>query len=1327
MLADRTPRLAAFRRLVCGAATIALVATGSAAMPGVAQAASPPAEVSAQSDNVIVDGPNGAVNAIAKGSDGTTYMTGSFTAFGPQTGSAAMVNKTTGALDRTFPWVNGNVSAVAPDGSGGYYIGGSFTMILGQTRNCLAQIDADGDLTSWNPNVTLSGTCVNAIAVSGGLVYIGGTFLKVGTANRNRIAAVNASDGSVAAWNPNANNTVSALVVDGDYLYAGGSFSTIGGSSRSRIAALNKSDGTATDWNPNAAGGNVNCLLLSNGLVYAGGSFSSIGGQTRSQLAAVEQDDATATDWDPNASGAINTMALSGSTLYVGGLFSTFGPTGQTVTRNKIAAFDLTSGSLTSWDPNADQVINAIVATDDAIYVGGNFANIGGQSRSRFAALSPSDGTASSLNPQPNGEVLTLAVGTDSIFLGGKFTMVGPTTTRNYAAAIDSDGSLTSWNPSLSAAGLAIAASGSSVYVGGSFTSVNTDATSTSRNHIAEFNTSTGTVTSWNPGSSSTPSSRGVNGDINTIAVDQNRVYIGGAWNQVDGLSQFQKLAAISRTDGTFWSGFPVIGSGNGVNTLCLSGTQLFVGGNFSKLNSSNGFSNVAAIDVSGSSPTVSSWKPAVGGSSEQVWVIAASSDTLYLAGSFGNVGSSTRNRVAAFAITPTLSSTPNSWNPSISNGVRALAISGGIVYLGGIFNVGKLAAVSATGSGTNLSWAAGDPVSGESVKALIANDGTVSVAGAFGGMVTASGPPTQNLTLVPTVDQTVTFNANDGTTSTTSQTTNKTTPLAANTFTRNTYAFAGWGTSAGGPVVYADGADYSFTSDITLYAQWQQSVVTFDPNGGDGTLSYQGGVISTPLNSNTFTRAGYTFAGWGASAGGPVTYADGASYAFTSSTTLYAQWAANQTVTFDGNGGSGTMTPQVTGVPTTLTANTFTNPGYNFTGWGTSSGGPVVYADGATYPFDADITLYAQWIHANRTVTFDANGGYGTMAPQVANSPTALTSNSFTRASYTFAGWGTSASGPVVYSDGVAYPFDADTTLYAQWIHANQAVTFDANGGTGTMAPQIANSPDALRLNAFQRSGFTFIGWSTTASGPPTYADGAAYPFDADITLFAQWSANPVPEDTPLPPPLDSKCAYNSCANADLSRIDLSNMNLTGINFAGADLSYSNLVGATLNGNSFSQANLKGANLRKAVVTNTNFSGANLKGANLSLTDLRGAIFVSAQRSISRANLSGANLSRAKLMKTDLNGVHLTRANLTRANLRGANLTRAQLVRANLTRTQLASVTAYRANFNHALFKHANLRGARLAGSTFKHATFQSTKLPSFSCTLRATSTRGC
>lgn len=81
-------------------------------------------------------------------------------------------------------------------------------------------------------------------------------------------------------------------------------------------------------------------------------------------------------------------------------------------------------------------------------------------------------------------------------------------------------------------------------------------------------------------------------------------------------------------------------------------------------------------------------------------------------------------------------------------------------------------------------------------------------------------------------------------------------------------------------------------------------------------------------------------------------------------------------------------------------------------------------------------------------------------------------------------------------------------------------AVTFDANGGSGSMNDQVGTTAAALTANTFSKSGSTFTGWATTAGGSVAYADGASYDFTANITLYAVWSAaaTPAPTNPPIP-----------------------------------------------------------------------------------------------------------------------------------------------------------------------------------------------------------------
>lgn len=75
-----------------------------------------------------------------------------------------------------------------------------------------------------------------------------------------------------------------------------------------------------------------------------------------------------------------------------------------------------------------------------------------------------------------------------------------------------------------------------------------------------------------------------------------------------------------------------------------------------------------------------------------------------------------------------------------------------------------------------------------------------------------------------------------------------------------------------------------------------------------------------------------------------------------------------------------------------------------------------------------------------------------------------------------------------------------------------NFTVSFDANGGTGSMNVQSASSATNLTANAYTLSGSTFSGWNTAANGSGTsYADAASYSFAANITLYAQWTAGQI------------------------------------------------------------------------------------------------------------------------------------------------------------------------------------------------------------------------
>ncbi|MGA8297602.1 MAG: InlB B-repeat-containing protein [Acidimicrobiales bacterium] len=153
-------------------------------------------------------------------------------------------------------------------------------------------------------------------------------------------------------------------------------------------------------------------------------------------------------------------------------------------------------------------------------------------------------------------------------------------------------------------------------------------------------------------------------------------------------------------------------------------------------------------------------------------------------------------------------------------------------------------------------------------------------------------------------------------------------------------------------------------------------------------------------------------------------------------------------------------------------------------------------------------------------TVTFDANGGSGTISTEssTAGAAKALTSNAFTFAGYTFTGWNTAANGSgTAYTDGETYPFNANVTLYAQWSANSEDVSFNANGGRGTISAESYTTgvAKALTANVFSFAGHSFTGWNTAANGSGTaYTDGQIISISAAISLYAQWIAKPLPKE---------------------------------------------------------------------------------------------------------------------------------------------------------------------------------------------------------------------
>jgi len=165
---------------------------------------------------------------------------------------------------------------------------------------------------------------------------------------------------------------------------------------------------------------------------------------------------------------------------------------------------------------------------------------------------------------------------------------------------------------------------------------------------------------------------------------------------------------------------------------------------------------------------------------------------------------------------------------------------------------------------------------------------------------------------------------------------------------------------------------------------------------------------------------------------------------------------------------------------------------------------------------FDNGLSLYAKWrvvlpLEELYTLTYDKNGGDGEMSPQtvVKGESINLLANAFTKTGYTFVGWSTASSATsATYTDKQNITPNSDMILYAVW-KENYTITYNANGGTGSMASQtvVKGNSIELRENTFTSNTHIFIGWSTNSNAvSATYVDKQNITPTASMTLYAIW-----------------------------------------------------------------------------------------------------------------------------------------------------------------------------------------------------------------------------
>jgi uncharacterized repeat protein (TIGR02543 family) len=408
-----------------------------------------------------------------------------------------------------------------------------------------------------------------------------------------------------------------------------------------------------------------------------------------------------------------------------------------------------------------------------------------------------------------------------------------------------------------------------------------------------------------------------------------------------------------------------------------------------------------------------------------------------------------------------------------------------------------------------------------------------------------------------------VSYNANGSSTSgsvpgSSTYTNGATVTVSGNTgtLTRTGYTFAGWNTLNNTGPNYNPGDTFTISANVAFYAQWAPNpttyTVSYNNNGGSGTLTdfsspYTAGSNVTVLG-NTFSRYGYTFAGWSTNSSGTGSdYNGGDTFIINANTILYAQWIPippppqiSYTLTYNGNGGVGSEPALTTeysgGTSVTILSNSgspvLSKLGYGFAGWNTladGSGTNYVGGDGDTFAINANTTLYANWIIGGTRLYYNpGTGGSGTAPSRSGTFYTAFSTQpvvdkgSFTNINgYIFSGWNTLANGT-----GTSYPVGSNiimpgagvVSLHAQWIDTSLpqvTLTYDAGSGSGTPPAPVADYGSKSTATILGNTGYTngslvFYEWNTAANGTGTsYQAGSTRTMTANTILYAQWVSN--------------------------------------------------------------------------------------------------------------------------------------------------------------------------------------------------------------------------
>lgn len=468
--------------------------------------------------------------------------------------------------------------------------------------------------------------------------------------------------------------------------------------------------------------------LDTHGRMYVGGRFSRAGNQNVENIFRLKADGTFDYTFVHAVSGTVYALQVFDSALFIGGQFTQI----DGETRSNFGGINLNTGAVNDCDPGVNGPVYCmdIDSVLECMVIGGSFTNVFGFSPPNIAKISVYTGAPFTFNavpwtavPNTNGAVYDVEVIGSVIYMAGEFTLFGPTPRKGMACIHRHTGNLQPFNANILGSVYTMEFTDSAVYFGGDFTAIG----NVLRSRLAKVDYSFA-LQPWNPGA---------DGVVRVIErLDDARFFVGGDFAMAGG--DTCRRGAIIDTAGVAENWNPVINAP--VRTFMRDTLgRMYVGGEFF---GAGGVlrNNLCALSVN--SGTVTAWNPDVNAA---VYTMTLDGDSLYFAGGFTMVDGVTRGRMAAIDLA---GDTLLPFNPVVNGIVRTIAVTDSVVYAGGNFssfggqprgNVGKVNKATALATPWN-------PNCLGTVNSILVTPHWIYIAGFY---TTISGVTRQNLSRI--------------------------------------------------------------------------------------------------------------------------------------------------------------------------------------------------------------------------------------------------------------------------------------------------------------------------------------------------------------------------------------------------------------------------------------------------------------------------------------------------------------------------------------------------------------------------------------------------